>query len=252
MRFIAKGATDIGRLREANEDAFLIDEERRLYLVADGMGGHQGGGFASKKALELVLEELRGLENSQEATQPLPQAEERTLTQIRLMRAFQRANQKLFEISLSQPQLRGMGTTLTGLQFDERYANIAHIGDSRAYLIREGKIQQLTEDHSWVQEQVKLGFLTEEEAQNHPLKNIITRSMGHERDIEVDLGKVEYQPADKYLLCSDGLTNMLSDQEILEIIQSHPLEKAIEQLILRANEEGGYDNITVILVEVAS
>ena len=252
MQFIAKGATDIGRIREANEDAFLIDEERRLYLVADGMGGHQGGGFASKKALELVLEELKTLESAQEATQPLPQAGERTLTQIRLMRAFQRANQKLFEISLNEPHLRGMGTTLTGLQFDEKYANIAHIGDSRAYLIRKGKIQQLTEDHSWVQEQVKMGLLSEEEAQNHPLKNIITRSMGHEREIQVDLTKIEYQPQDKYLLCSDGLTNMLSDQEILKIVQNHSLEQAVNQLISRANEEGGFDNITVILVEVAN
>ncbi len=250
MKFKSKGATDIGRLREANEDAFLIDDERRLYLVADGMGGHRGGDFASKKALELVIEELSELEKSQEATQPLPQAGDRTPTQIRLMRAFQRANQRLFEISMQEPTLRGMGTTLTGLQFDEKFANIAHIGDSRAYLIRDGKIQQLTEDHSWVHEQVKMGILTEEEARNHPLKNIITRSLGHERDIEVDLEKIEYKPKDKYLLCSDGLTNMISDQEILKIILEHPLEDAVQALIERANQEGGYDNITVVLVEV--
>ena len=145
-----------------------------------------------------------------------------------------------------------MGTTLTAVQFDEKYANLAHIGDSRAYLIRDGQITQITEDHSWVQEQVRLGVLTPEEAKNHPLKNIITRSMGHERDVKVDLLKVEYRPGDKLLLCSDGLTNMVSDEEILKIVQENSLEDAVKVLAARANEEGGYDNITVVLLEVTA
>jgi protein phosphatase len=250
MEFKSAGATDVGRLREANEDAFLISQERKLYVVADGMGGHQGGGFASKKVLELVQSELDRLEQMQDFTQPLQTLEERTITQFRLLRALQRANQSLFEISLKEPNLRGMGTTLTALQFDERFANLAHIGDSRAYLLRGGSLKQLTEDHSWVQEQVKMGLLNSEEARNHPLKNIITRSMGHERDVKVDLSKTEYQPGDKFLLCSDGLTNMVTDEEILKIVQENVLDEAVKRLVNRANEEGGYDNITIVLLEV--
>jgi len=250
MKFRSAGATDIGRLREADEDAFLVDEERALYLVADGMGGHQGGGYASQKALELIREEIIKLEQVQEITQPLQTLGERTLTQSRLLRGIQRTNQELFDTSLKEPHLRGMGTTLTALQFDDRYANFAHIGDSRAYQIRENRIAQLTEDHSWVQEQVKLGVLSPEEAKNHPLKNIITRSIGHEREIKADLIKTEYQAGDKYLLCSDGLTNMVQDEEVLKMVCENDLESAVSRLIERANQEGGYDNITIILVEV--
>ena len=143
-----------------------------------------------------------------------------------------------------------MGTTLTALQFDEKFANLAHIGDSRAYSVREGALSQLSEDHSWVQEQVKLGILNPAEARNHPLKNIITRSIGHEREIKVDLVRTEYRPGDKYLLCTDGLTNMVADEEILKTVLEMDIEAAVAQLLKRANEEGGYDNITVILVEV--
>jgi protein phosphatase len=251
MGFKAVGGTDVGKLREANEDSYLIDNDRNLFIVADGMGGHQGGGFASKKILELVQSELSRLEQMQETTQPLQTLEDRTPTQFRMLRALQRANQGLFEISLKEPNLRGMGTTLTAIQFDERYANIAHIGDSRAYLVRDGAIRQLTEDHSWVHEQVKMGLLTPEEARNHPLKNIITRSMGHERDVKVDLSKNEYVKGDRYLICSDGLTNMVKDEELLSIVHGNQLPDAATQLIKRANEEGGYDNITLVLAEVA-
>ncbi len=214
------------------------------------MGGHQGGGYASQKALELVREELIKLEQAQEITQPLQSLGERTITQVRLLRGIQRTNQELYDTSLKEPHLRGMGTTLTALQFDGKFANLAHIGDSRAYLIRENQISQLTEDHSWVQEQVKMGVLSPAEARNHPLKNIITRSIGHEREIRADLVKTEYRVGDKYLLCSDGLTNMVKDEEILKIALEKDLAEAIAGLILRANEEGGYDNITVVMAEV--
>jgi len=250
MNFKAVGATDVGKIREANEDAFFLDEENRLFIVADGMGGHQGGGYASKKSLEIVQNELKRLEQSQEMTQPIKAGAGFSLSQLRLARAIQQANLVLFETSIKEPSLRGMGTTLTALLFDENYANLAHIGDSRAYLIRQGKIQQLTEDHSWVQEQVRTGVLTLEEAKNHPLKNIITRSLGHEREIKIDLLKVEYQVKDRFLLCSDGLSNMVSDQEILEVIEQFELEKIPGHLVERANQEGGYDNITIVVVEV--
>jgi PPM family protein phosphatase len=244
------GGTDVGRLREANEDSYLIDTGRKLFVVADGMGGHQGGGFASKKILELLTSELDRLVNFQESTQPLQNLEERTITQMKLLRALQRANQMLFEISLKEQNLRGMGTTLTAVQFDDKFANFAHIGDSRGYLIRDGAIRQLTEDHSWVQEQVKMGVLTQEEAKVHPLKNIITRSMGHERDVKVDLFKHEPQAGDRYLLCSDGLSNMVNDDLMLSTVSEKPIEDAVTELIKCANEAGGYDNITVVLLEV--
>lgn len=250
MKLVAFGATDVGQVREKNEDAFLVDEVSHLYLVADGMGGHAGGGFASTHAVQVVAEELKRQANGQEMTQPLRADPERTRVQIQLLHALQRANEVLFQRSLADSQLRGMGTTLTVLKFDERWANLAHVGDSRAYLMREGKLSQLTSDHSWVQEQVRSGVLTPEEARLHPLKNIITRSMGHEREVKVDLSKEEYRPGDRFLLCSDGLTNMVTDEEILATVSQEAPEPAVRRLIQRAKEEGGLDNITVIVVAV--
>ena len=250
MNLVGFGATDVGQVREKNEDAFLVDEARRLYLVADGMGGHAGGGFASSHAAAAVVEDLERQEAGQDQTLPLKDDPGRTMTQLQLLHALRYTNEVLFQRSLSDSQLRGMGTTLTSLKFDDRYANLAHVGDSRAYLIRDGKLRQITEDHSWVQEQVRAGVLTPEEARLHPLKNIITRSMGHEREVRVDLFKEEYRVGDRYLLCSDGLTNMVQDAEILETVNRTPPQPAVERLIQRAREEGGLDNITVVVVAV--
>jgi serine/threonine protein phosphatase PrpC len=251
MEFYGYGATDVGKVREKNEDSLFVDNERRLYLVADGMGGHAGGAYASNRAIEVLTEELIQLEKSQDTTHPsLGGEEQKTPVQVRLQHAFKKANEDLINTSLQNSRLRGMGTTMTAIQFDGHYVNVAHIGDSRAYLIRDENIRQLTEDHSWVQEQVKAGLLTEEEARFHPLKNIITRSMGHERDVKVALSKEEYNPGDKYLLCSDGLTNMVNDDEMLAIVKERDVEGAVNKLVERALEEGGYDNITVVIVEV--
>ena len=251
MNFFGFGATDVGKVREKNEDSLLVDNERRLYLVADGMGGHAGGAYASGRAIEILKDEIARLEKSQDTTQPSVGGEgQKTLTQIRLQHAIQAANEDLINTSLQDSSLRGMGTTMTAIQFDERWANIAQVGDSRAYLIRNSEIRQVTEDHSWVQEQVRAGLLTEEEARFHPLKNIITRSMGHEREVKVDLLKEEYKAGDRYFLCSDGLTNMVQDEEILSINKELDVEAAMKQLMERALEEGGYDNITMIIVEI--
>ncbi len=251
MDFLGYGLTDVGKVRERNEDALLVDNERRLYLVADGMGGHAGGAYASDRAVTVVKEEIIRLEQSQDTTQPSLGGEgQKTITQIRLQHAIKKANEDLINTSLNESQLRGMGTTMTAVQFDVRWANLAQIGDSRAYLIRNSSIRQLTEDHSWVQEQVRSGLLTEEEARCHPLKNIITRSLGHERELKVDLIKEEYQPGDRFLLCSDGLTNMVANEEILELNKKLEIEPAVQKLVERALEEGGYDNITVVIIEV--
>ena len=250
MKFTAYGATDVGKVREKNEDAFAVDAERRLFLVADGMGGHAGGGFASSHAVENVVAEMKRQEESQDMTQPLRDDAGRTQGQMRLQHALKRSNEVLFSRSMADHSLRGMGTTMTALKFDERYANLAHVGDSRGYLIRDGKLRQITEDHSWVQEQVRSGVLSEEEARRHPLKNIITRSMGHDRELNVDLFKEEYRVGDRYLLCSDGLTNMVTNPEILETVLKQPPEAAVKSLVDQAREGGGLDNITVVVVAV--
>lgn len=250
MQIRAYGATDVGKVRSANEDSFLIDNELLLYVVADGMGGHQGGGFASQHAVAWLREELIRLEQAQETTTPVADYTDRTPTQVRLLHALKIANDRLFKKASQDPSLRGMGTTVSGIQFDHTYANLAHVGDSRIYRLRNGQITQLSRDHSWVQEQIDAGLLSEEEAHSHPLKNIITRSMGHEPDIKVDLGKDKYQPGDKFLLCSDGLSNLVPDQILLQVVSSLELEAAVNELIRLSLEAGGQDNTTAVLVEV--
>ncbi len=250
MQFRSYGITDPGKVRPANEDSFLIDEERRLYIVADGMGGHQGGGYASKHAVEGIRDELILLENSQESTQPVGDLGGRTQSQIRLLHSMHNTNEYLFKKAQEDSSLRGMGTTVIALQFDHKFANIAHVGDSRLYLVRNGEIFQITRDHSWVQEQVDAGVLTEEEAMVHPLKNIITRSMGHDQKLLVDLLKQQYKKGDKFLLCSDGLTNMVDNDSIKEVTQSETPDAASQKLVNMALDAGGLDNITVLIVEV--
>ena len=251
MEIKGYGATDVGKVRAANEDAFLVDNERKLYIVADGMGGHQGGGYASTHAVKKIQEMIIGYESSQEATRPVVADPDRSPVQIRLRNALLAANKYLYQKSLEDPSLRGMGTTCTAIQFDPKYVNIAHVGDSRLYLLRQGRLQQVTRDHSWVQEQVDSGILTAEEANSHPLKNIITRSLGHDQELLVDLGKEEYQPGDKFLICSDGLTNMVSDETIKKVITEKKPEPAVKELIELALKAGGLDNITVVIVELA-
>lgn len=251
MRIISFGATDVGKVRSANEDSLLVDDERNLYIVADGMGGHQGGGYASSNAVSKIQEDIVGAESSQESTQPVGSGEDKSPGQIRLRNALLGANDHIFKKALEDPSLRGMGTTCTAIQFDAKHVNIAHVGDSRLYVLRDGKLIQVTKDHSWVQEQVDSGVLTEEEALNHPLKNIITRSLGHDRDLLVDLGKAEFKIGDKYLMCSDGLTNMVDDQTIKKIMSEMSPEEAVNKLVELALQAGGLDNVTALIVEIA-
>jgi protein phosphatase len=250
MAVRAFGITDVGKVRAANEDSFLIDDEHQLFIVADGMGGHQGGGYASSNAIKSIREEMIRLESTQETTQPSADQSGRTTAQVRLLHALQKTNERLFKKALEDSSLRGMGTTVTAIQLDPRSANIAHVGDSRLYLLRAGRLQQISRDHSWVQEQVDAGVISEEEARIHPLKNIITRSMGHDRDLIVDLLREEFRPGDKFLLCSDGLTNMVPDQIIADTLRRMEPEAATRELIRLALEAGGQDNITAVLVEI--
>ncbi len=251
MEIRAFGQTDVGKVRGANEDGFLIDEERKLYIVADGMGGHQGGGYASSHAVQGIREETMRLEQVQDSTQPLEVPEGKTRTQVRLQHALSKTNNQLYQKAQEDPSLRGMGTTVTAMQLDSNFANIAHVGDSRLYLLRDGDLKQLTRDHSWVQEQVDAGVLSDDEAETHPLKNIITRSMGHEPELLIDLLKEEYRPGDKFLLCSDGLTNMVDDRMIKEVLEKKGPQPAVEELVRLSLDAGGLDNITALIVEIA-
>jgi serine/threonine protein phosphatase PrpC len=250
MEVRAYGDSNVGKVRQANEDSFLVDQERNLFIVADGMGGHQGGGYASQNVIAIIKDEVARLEQTQDTTKPISDPFGRTASQIRLLHALQTANDRLYKKAMEESSLRGMGTTVTAVQLDHLFANIAHVGDSRLYILRASKLTQLSRDHSWVQEQVEAGVLTEIEARYHPLKNIITRSMGHDREVEVDLFKGEYKPGDKFLVCSDGLSNMVDDQTIREKMSSLDPEPAAKELIQLALDAGGLDNITVIIVEI--
>jgi PPM family protein phosphatase len=251
MQIKAYGASNVGKVRSANEDSYLIDHERKLYIVADGMGGHQGGGYASSHAVRKIQEEIAGREKEQNSTKPLNLNGEKSPTQIRLRNALLSANELLYQKALEDPSLRGMGTTCTVIQFDLQHVNIAHVGDSRLYLLRDGALKQVSHDHSWVQEQVDSGVLTEEEANSHPLKNIITRSLGHDRDLIVDLARDSFKIGDKFMMCSDGLTNMVADRSIHNVLLAKAPEPAVQELIALALEGGGLDNITAVVVELA-
>ena len=250
LKVVAAGVTDVGRKRDHNEDSFLIDEDLKLFVVADGMGGHAGGGTASRIAVETIDRELRQVRTSQgsvlEATTPLqdspvPEA---------IRAAVERACIAIYSKAQEDPRLAGMGTTVISLLMKGDQAFFAHVGDSRAYLIRGDLIQQISEDHSLVNEQIKAGMITPEEAKHSRYKNIITRSVGFEEEVQVDVMGLLCEPGDVFVLCSDGMANMMEDPEILHIVRHHPLSEVPRTLVDLANERGGDDNITVIAVQI--
>lgn len=251
LKALSAGLTDVGRKRNHNEDSYLIDEDLQLYVVADGMGGHAGGGTASRIAVETIDREMRGARTSPDnpfngdsplQDSPLPEF---------LRTAVEKACGEIFRAAQEDPRLAGMGTTVISLCVKGEHALFAHVGDSRAYLVRGELIQQISEDHSLVNEQIKAGMITPEEAKHSRYKNIITRSVGFEEEVQVDVMGIVTQPDDFFILCSDGLANLVDDKEIREVVQKHKLEEAPKKLIELANERGGDDNITVIVVKVA-
>src|SRR5690348_3967145 len=222
--------TDTGRQRRDNEDSAFA--RAPVFVVADGMGGAQAGEVASRLAIEAFE---HGLPDD-------GSPEERLATRVR------EANHQIYERSRADRGRAGMGTTLTAAYVDDAHVAIAHVGDSRAYLFRGGTLQRLTQDHSLVDELVRRGKLTEEQAAEHPQRSIITRALGPEPDVEVDTWTYPARPGDVILLCSDGLTSMISEERVREILASHDnLEAAADGLIAGANEAGGRDNITVVL-----
>lgn len=248
MRFVSYAITDKGIVRPRNEDSYLQDDDLHLYVVADGMGGHKGGDVASSMAVAEIEKVVRSWKpgRNDEMTGvdgPVPEEEARLVT------ALKRANTRIWKESEQNPERRGMGTTSTGLLLSDGQATVAHVGDSRAYLIRDGRMMQITEDHSWVNEQVKAGFITDEEAREHRLKNLITRSLGHEATVKVDVVRLKVREGDRYFLCSDGLTNLVRDEEIKDIVTRFPSQEALQEMVRLANERGGHDNITAVMVE---
>ena len=224
------GLTDVGRQRRANEDSYLMDSP--VFAVADGMGGAKAGEVASGIAVEAFQTAL-----DEEAT-----------PEKRLEDVAREANRRIFEMAQADESRRGMGTTLTAALVTDRELAIAHVGDSRAYLLRGDRLEQLTRDHSLVAELERTGQLKPEDAEHHPQKSIITRALGPEPDVEVDTHTHTARPGDVYLLCSDGLTSMLSVDEVAGVLRSaDSLQEAAEALVRAANQSGGRDNITVVL-----
>jgi protein phosphatase len=246
----ARGATDVGRRREQNEDSYLVDLDTALFVVADGMGGHAGGGTASSLAVQTIQDRVRVARASAPASFASPSTVDASQFPAMLRLAVEAACRAIFGAAQEDPSLAGMGTTVTAALVAGRTAFVAHVGDSRCYLLRGGRIFQLSEDHSLVNEQLKAGAITEEEARQSRFRNIITRSVGFEEDVLVDVVGLELEKEDALVLCCDGLSNLVTDAEILEIASGSRLAEAPERLIALANERGGDDNITVIVVKV--
>lgn len=234
------GMTHIGQKRSINQDYIYYSDQPvgklpNLYIVADGMGGHKAGDKASSFAVERFVE----LASQIGKEEPVCVMKD----------AMEQVNRELYELAGSQAEYDGMGTTFVAVTICENEINVMNIGDSRMYFW-DGKLKQITKDHSLVEELVRNGELTREEARNHPRKNVITRAVGVEESIKIDFFQLEWEPGNRILLCSDGLSNMLSDEEIGTIIgQKMELSQIVERCMERANEEGGLDNIAVVVAE---
>ena len=234
-------ATDVGQKRKMNQDYVFVSKDPvgnlpNLFVVADGMGGHNAGDFASSHAVQILVDEIR---------------KDADFNPIKVLRhAIETANMEILERAQQDEALKGMGTTMVVATIVGHYAYVANVGDSRLYLI-QGQIRQVTRDHSLVQEMVRMGELKPEEARSHPDKNIITRALGAERTVDIDFFDLKMEPDSTILMCSDGLSNMVEDSKIEEIIldKTEELPRKGEELLEEANRNGGKDNIAVILVE---
>jgi serine/threonine protein phosphatase PrpC len=252
MGIIAAGATDIGRKRKSNQDSIYLNKERHLYVVADGMGGHQGGDIASQMAVKIVPEFL--LPKLQPNLAP---EDAQNLTK----EAVLAANKAIYDYSQKDEKLRGMGTTVVYLLFDGPHLHILNVGDSRAYLFHQKKLYQLSNDHSLVQEKVNMGLYTRAEAAQDKMKNVLVRTVGFEPQIEVDHFSFKVHKHDLFLICSDGLHGRVSDHDIMHIVNRNipdptqvseaQIQKTVKDLIDQANANGGQDNISVILTWAA-
>lgn len=236
MKLAVGARTDVGRVREGNEDSYLVDSP--LFVIADGMGGHAAGDIASATAVEKIKEHRSEITADDPTT---------------LTGTVRDANRAIWDKSEIDPTVRGMGTTCTMILVEGDRAEVAHVGDSRAYLFHNGELRQITDDHTLVGRMVREGKLKPEEAERHPQRSMVTRALGVDEDVEVDQFSVTLAPGDRLILCSDGLSGMLSEERIAQVLtnESDP-QAAADRLIEDANEAGGEDNITVIVVDVGA
>jgi protein phosphatase len=253
MRLAAIGATDVGRRRDHNEDAFLVLQEEQLFCVADGMGGHACGEVASRIAVEEMAEFYRLTGRDEDATWPFREDRTRTYDENRLTVGIRLANLRIHERARSDTRLAGMGTTLVAAHFarNARFL-VGNVGDSRAYLFRDGALDQLTQDHSLLADYIREANPSAAEIEAFPHKNVIVRALGMRETVEVDVVQHAARQGDLVLLCCDGLSGMVSDDGIADVLRSArgDLRRANQALLDAANEAGGVDNITSVLVQV--
>jgi protein phosphatase len=251
VRIASGGVTDLGRVRTNNEDCYKIVEPLNLYVLSDGMGGEAHGEIASAMAVETVVQHCLDLESNPAATVIGAVQPNWSGFTKRLSTAVHLANRNIFRSAEENPDQHGMGATLTAVWINGTKLSVAHVGDSRAYLLRGGTLLQLTRDHSLVAEQVRRGILTSAEAEESDMQSVLLRALGAQAEIEVDAEEHTLFPRDVLLLCSDGLTRMVTEPEIAGTLQvESDLTRAAESLIAMANERGGPDNITVIVVRL--
>jgi protein phosphatase len=251
LRVRFSGDTHVGLTRTHNEDALHLPVEERLALVADGMGGHASGEVASRMAVETVVDYFKETAEEQILTWPFKVDRQGGADVTRLVTAIKLANLKIHEQAQRDPACKGMGTTIVGALFLDDRIIIGHVGDSRLYRIREGIIAQLTEDHSLINDYIKMKRMTAEEATTWPHKNVIVRALGMKDSVQVDVHTDQPRLGDCFLLCSDGLSGMITDAEICGIVlEEGDLDRAAERLIAAANDAGGKDNITVVLARI--
>ncbi len=235
MKLASFGKTNVGMKRPHNEDAFYRNDTVGLYLVADGMGGHKAGEVASNMAIDSIKNYILNHAKS---------------TEQALVDSIYVSNGLIFKSASANPQYNGMGTTIVSMLFHNGGATLCHVGDSRAYVLSEGKLVKLTEDHTYVNEQFRTGLITQQQMETHAMRNVLTRSLGFSEQVRVEAQKLSVHAGDRYLLCSDGLSHMVADDVIAELCGIPDAVHAVSTLIDVANTNGGDDNITVIVIDI--
>jgi protein phosphatase len=251
VRVTCQALSDVGRKRKGNEDALFLNDRHKLYVVADGMGGHAAGEVASRVAVDAIAEFVELTGGNQEITWPFGLDDSISYEGNRLKTAVRHANSRVLEATRESAEYEGMATTVAAVLVDGDVANLAHVGDSRIYVWSAGEITLLTRDHSWVNEQIENGAISPEQARSHPLRNVVTRALGGRADLVVDIQSRRMAEGDMLLLCSDGLTTMVPDDEIARVLgeSGGDVADAVQALVGLANERGGEDNITVVLLK---
>jgi protein phosphatase len=245
--------TDVGRTRAHNEDATYLDAAHRIMVLADGMGGYQAGEVASELAVNVIAETCREGPTSDEALAKIDPDAGISVAMRQMQLAIEKANNRICAMAMGKPELAGMGTTVVAARFYDGKVGIAHVGDSRCYRFRDGKLKQLTKDHSYVQEQVERGLMTEDEAAHSHQKNLITRALGINSLAQADVQEFRTRVGDVFLLCSDGLSDMVDAERMTKALAAREdLEATVDELVALANKAGGRDNISVILGRVGS